>query len=747
MPRNSLASRKIGDVVTKKSSSPASAPTPPDDRQGLYILLISVHGLIRGRSLELGRDADTGGQTLYVADLARALSALPGVARVDLMTRRVVDPLVSPDYAEPVEYLTHNARIIRIDAGPEGYIRKEELWDHLDSFADNALAFLRAEGRVPDVVHSHYADAGYVGTRVANLLGVPLVHTGHSLGRVKRRRLLASGLKRDVIETRYNMARRVEAEELTLAAAELVIASTANEIEEQYGLYDHYQPSQMRVIPPGTDLKRFMPPDGSERKAPIAADVARFLTDPDKPMILAISRPDERKNITTLVRAYGESAELQTMANLVIVAGNRDDIRDLDSGAQAVLEGLLLDIDRWDLYGKVAYPKHHLREEVPVLYRLAASSVGVFVNPALTEPFGLTLIEAAASGLPIVATSDGGPQDIIANCHNGYLIDPLNDTDMAAALLEVLTDKDNWARLAREGLQGVERHYSWQAHAERYLAALDPLLERHAPAAIPQETRRRPKLYHDRAILTDLDQNLLGDPESLTEFVRVVRDNRKCASFGIATGRSLESALKVMRRFGIPMPDVLITSLGTEIHYAPEYEIDQAWMRHIDHLWTPQRVRAILDELPGLQRQPKEDQGRFKVSYFIDPRVAPSVEEITRHLHQNDQTVNVVQSFGQFLDVLPIRASKGFALRYFADHWDIPLEHVLAAGGSGADEDMMRGNTLAVVVANRHHEELSSLAEVDRIYFAKSGYARGILEAIDHYDFYGACKVPMRKAS
>jgi len=711
----------------------------------LNILLISVHGLIRGHDLELGRDADTGGQTLYVVELARALAELPEVARVDLMTRRVVDPQVSNDYNVPIEQIGPKARIVRIDAGPEGYIRKEELWDHLDSFADNALAFLRTDGFSPDIVHSHYADAGYVGTRLANLLGTPLVHTGHSLGRVKRRRLIASGIKRDVIETRYHMSRRVEAEELTLGSASLVIASTGNEIEEQYGLYDHYQPEQMRVVPPGTDLKRFMPPDGQEQRAPIAADLARFLNDPTKPMILALSRPDERKNIATLVQAYGESEELQSLANLIVVAGNRDDIRDLDNGAQTVLSDLLLDIDRYDLYGKVAYPKHHRREEVPEMYRLAAASGGVFVNPALTEPFGLTLIEAAASGLPIVATSDGGPQDIIGNCHNGYLIDPLSSEDMAAALLEVLADKDNWNSLARAGLRGVQRHYAWRAHAESYLAAVKPLLELGRPARTPPP--RRPMLYHDRAMFTDLDQNLLGDPASLAEFVKVVRDHRKCASFGIATGRSLESALKIMRRYGIPMPDVLITSLGSEIHFAPEYAIDQAWSRHVDHLWTPMRVRAILDELPGLKRQPKEEQGRFKISYYIDPQIAPSLEEINRLLHQADQTVNVTLSFGQFLDVLPIRASKGFAVRWFADQWGVPLEQILVAGGSGSDEDMMRGNTLAVVVANRHNDELRALAEVERIYFAQAGYARGILEAIEHYDFYRACRVPLKEAA
>lgn len=706
----------------------------------LYIVMLSVHGLIRGRDLELGRDADTGGQSLYTVELTRALAELPEVAGVDLMTRRVVDPQVASDYADPVEVLGPKARIIRIDAGPEAYIRKEDLWDYLDSFADNALTFFRTEGLSPDVIHSHYADAGYVGTRLANLLGVPLVHTGHSLGRVKRRRLIASGIKRDVIETRYNMARRIEAEELTLGSASLVITSTANEIDAQYGLYDHYQPEQMQVIPPGTDLTRFKPPDGSEQRAPIAADVARFLNNSAKPMILAVSRPDERKNIATLVHAYGESSELQECANLVVVAGNRDDIRDLDNGAQSVLGNLLLDIDRYDLYGKVAYPKHHRQDEVPVMYQLAAASGGVFINPALTEPFGLTLIEAAASGLPIVATSDGGPQDIIGNCQNGCLIDPLSPEDIEMALLIMLKDRHNWEQMAQAGLRGVQRHYSWPAHARNYLAAVKPLLEHRRP--VRQPPLRRPMLYHDRALFTDLDQNLLGDPESLVEFIRVVREQRKCASFGIATGRSMESALKVMRRYGIPMPDVLISSLGTAIHFAPEYAMDLAWIRHIDHLWTPSSVRAILDELPGLKRQPKSEQSRFKISYYIDPQVAPSLEEINRLLHQGDQTVNVTLSFGQFLDVLPIRASKGFAVRWFADQWGVPLEQILVAGGSGSDEDMMRGNTLAVVVANRHNDELRALAKVERIYFAQAGYARGILEAIEYYDFYGTCRVP-----
>ena len=710
----------------------------PDSEDKLYILLISIHGLVRGHDLELGRDADTGGQTKYVVELARALGAHPDVGRVDLMTRRILDSGVSSDYARPREALSEKARIVRIECGEDNYLPKEQLWDSLDNFVDNAHAYLRDNGLMPDIIHSHYADGGYVGVRLSHLLEVPLVHTGHSLGRVKRRRLLATGLKREEIERRYNMTRRIEAEEEVLGTAELVITSTSQEIDQQYGLYNRSQPQRMKVIPPGIELERFFPPDGSEQDAPIRRELARFLLNPDRPLVLALSRPDTRKNIGTLLEAYGESTALQEIANLVIVAGNRDDIREMEEGAQEVLTDILLAIDQHDLYGKVAYPKHHHPDDVPILYRIATATHGAFINPALTEPFGLTLIEAAASGLPIVATEDGGPRDIISNCRNGYLIDPLDKADMAKALLRLLSDANAWRRLANSGVQGVRTYYSWQAHVEEYLAGLHPLLQALQPSVseVPLEKR---SLYHDRAIFSDLDQNLLGDPKSLADFIGVIREYRKCTTFGIATGRRLDSALRAMKQYGIPLPDILITSLGTEIYYAPRLTADQAWVKHIDHLWNPKSVQRILAELPGLKRQPKSEQSYFKISYYIDPREAPGLDEINSLMQQYEQTVNLSISFGQYLDIIPARASKGFALRWVADHWDIPLEHILAAGGSGADEDMMRGNTMAVVVANRHHEELSALSDIERIYFAKQSCAAGILEAIEYYDFLDSC--------
>lgn len=714
--------------------------TPKTEDPKLYILLISIHGLIRGKNLELGRDADTGGQTLYVVDLAKALGERKNVERVDLVTRRIVDPRISEDYARHIEQVTDNVRIVRIDAGPDEYIAKEQLWSHLDSFTDNLVTWVKEQPRMPDIIHSHYADAGYVGVRLANLGGVPLVHTGHSLGRDKRKRLLAKGLSAGEIESTYNMSRRIHAEEELLANAYLVITSTHNEIESQYSLYNYYDPDCMAVIPPGTDLDMFYPPGDSET-FDYKDRLRCFLTNPDKPMVLAISRPDERKNISVLLDAFGESEALRDAANLLIIAGSREDIRDLEDGARSVLTELLLLIDSYDLYGCVAMPKEHGPGEISMVYRAVSAGGGVFINPALTEPFGLTLLEAAASGLPLVATENGGPVDIISNCGNGILVNPLDVSAITSALLDFLQDKDTWAKAAQNGLEGVRRNYTWKAHSQRYLDKIRKLSDQ--PRKQPPEwSQLKVAKYRDRAIFSDLDHTLMHKSDALHDLIDKIKANKKQVSFGIATGRRMDSALAVIKKYGIPSPDVLISSLGTRIHYGSDLTEDSFWENHIDHDWNRDRVRRLLDELPGLKRQSRSEQSKFKISYFYDPAKAPSLEDIIQLLHQQELTANVLISFGQFLDAIPSRASLGQALRYAALRLGIPLEQVLVTGGSGNDEDMIRGNTLGVVTANRKDEELSGLVDLDRIYYSQQDHAAGLLEAIEHYDFFDSCKVP-----
>ncbi|MDB9372515.1 HAD-IIB family hydrolase [Nodularia sphaerocarpa] len=716
---------------------------------GLYILLVSVHGLIRGKNLELGRDADTGGQIKYAVELAQALAENPQVERVDLVTRLVNDPKVSSDYAQPIEILSDKAQIIRVNCGPRRYLRKEVLWPHLDNFADELLKHLRQVGKLPHVIHSHYADAGYVGCRVAGWLGVPLVHTGHSLGRVKQQRLLEHGTKRETIESTYHISTRIEAEETTLASAALVIASTHQEVTQQYGIYDHYQPNRMVVIPPGVTLKEFYPVSENWQEPAIYQDLKRFLNNPEKPMIMALSRPAIRKNVASLVKAYGEDPELRHLANLVLILGNRDDITTMESGPRQVLTEIFQLIDRYDLYGYVAYPKHHRSDEVADLYRLLGKNRGVFINPALTEPFGLTLIEATACGVPIIATSDGGPRDILEACENGMLIDPLDIKQIQDGLRKALTDREQWETWSKNGLERVRDNFSWSSHVERYLEQVQQLSQRRVqsllsplPKAlatdlpdwnIPDQNRLPTA---DRFLVCEIDNTLLGDQEALYKLIERLRNEGHSTGVGIATGRNLNSSLEMLEEWHFPRPDLLIVSAGSEIYYGPQVVPDANWQRHISYHWNAEAVRQAMEELPGVELQPPEAQGKFKLSYFIDETKSLSFKEIMRHLRRRRLHVKGIYSHNMYLDLLPIRASKGDAIRYCALKWGLPIKRFLVAGASGNDESMLSGNTLGVIVGN-YSAELEKLRGYPQIYFAEGNYAWGILEALDSYDFFG----------
>jgi len=706
----------------------------------LYVLMLSVHGLMRGHDLELGHDADTGGQTLYVIELARALGRHPRVEQVDVVTRLVDDSTVSPDYAAPSEALGERARLVRLPCGPRRYLRKESLWNHLDQLVDRTISYLRQQPRLPDVIHSHYADGGYVGVQLSQLLGIPLVHTGHSLGRCKRQRLLDHGRKAQTIDRQFNFGRRIAAEEEVLEHAALVVTSTAQESTEQYGLYDNHQPARMVVIPPGTDTSRFAPPGRAPIPPHVPALVDRFFEQPKRPLILAICRPEMRKNLRRLVAAFGESPELRTRANLAIVAGNRDDIRSMDEAQADVLTDLLLDVDRYDLWGSVALPKQHQSDDIPALYRLAAQRRGVFANPALTEPFGLTLIEAAASGLPVVATRDGGPPDIIAHCENGVLVDPLDSDDIARGLLEVVSDARAWQRYARRGISGVARHYTWDAHVEKYLKAVDRVVHRSRKQVRRERVDQRPAAslmpYVRRMLVSDIDNTLLGDHAGLDALIPVLREPSRGFGFGVATGRHLPSALAVLQESRVPRPDVLITAVGSEIHYGPDILPDIGWRRHIQHLWRRDALATLFTGLPGLTLQSDDQQSEFKLSFIYDPDTTPGLHELKALLRQAGLHANLIQSHDAFLDVLPIRASKGQAIRYLAYKWGLPLRAFLVAGDSGNDLEMLLGDTQAVVVSN-HSAELEKLRGLEQVYFAEAPSASGILEGMTHYGFTG----------
>ncbi|ABM73109.1 Sucrose phosphate synthase [Prochlorococcus marinus str. MIT 9515] len=439
---------------------------------GLKFLYLHLHGLIRSSSLELGRDSDTGGQTQYVLELVKGLANTSQVEQVDLVTRLINDNKVDKSYSKEKEFIEPGAQILRFQFGPNKYLRKELLWPYLDELTHNLINYYKKLDNKPNFIHAHYADAGYVGIRLSQVLKVPLIFTGHSLGREKKRKLIEAGLKINQIEKLYFISKRINAEEEALKYADIVVTSTKQESIYQYSQYNSFSFDKSKVIAPGVNHKKFHHINSTTEIAEIDNMMLPFLKDLRKPPFLAISRAVRRKNIPALVEAYGRSEKLKRKTNLILVLGCRDNTSKLDSQQKDVFQKIFEMIDKYNLYGKVAYPKKHSPANIPALYRWAASRGGIFVNPALTEPFGLTLLEASSCGLPIIATDDGGPKEIHSKCDNGLLVDVSDINKLKLALEQGITNSSQWKLWSRNGIEGVHRHFSWNTHVRKYLSVL-----------------------------------------------------------------------------------------------------------------------------------------------------------------------------------------------------------------------------------------------------------------------------------
>jgi sucrose-phosphate synthase len=564
-------------------------------------------------------------------------------------------------------------------------------------------------------------------------------------------RLLKDGMKKTDIIKRYKIGHRIQMEEEILKKADLIVTSTNQEIVDQYGQYENKDIPRFKVIPPGLDIDKFYPfyrdmlPESEKdeeamyAQASVLEELNRFFMHPDRPVVLSLCRPDKRKNIAGIIKAYGEDLELQSMANLAVFAGIRKDISEMEDNERDVLTELLLLMDKYDLYGKIAIPKRHDFEyEVPELYRIAAEKRGVFVNSALTEPFGITLIESAACGLPIVAPNDGGPLDIVDNCQCGLLVDTTDTAAMAQAIKQIITDSDRWKQFSKAGIMNVRKFYTWKSHADTFISEVEKVTAGFGAAqemvAVPSDAIGKRLAKLNFFIVTDIDNTLIGkDNGRLEELLVLMEEQRECIGFGVATGRTIESATAHLKKYGVPSPDIIISSVGSEIYYGKNLHYGKGWDTHISAKWNRRKIKKLLQDFSFLTYQEEDTQRRYKVSYNMKPG-KDRLAMIHDRLLRNKCRYNLIYSHNKYLDILPYRASKGKAIRYLSYKWEIPLRNFLVCGDSGNDEEMLRGEPRAVVVGN-YSSELQALKGQRNVYFAKQKYASGILEAIKHYKF------------
>ncbi len=484
------------------------------------LAILSPHGFF-GQANVLGLP-DTGGQVVYILDQVRALEkemrrrlneqGLDIEPQIIVITRLIPEArgTTCDQRIEPIMG-TQNARILRVpfrEAGGEvvpHWISRFEIWPYLERFADDAQRELLAElsGR-PDLIVGNYSDGNLVATLMAQRLHVTQCNIAHALEKTK---YLYSDLYWKDNEPEYHFSAQFTADLIAMNAADFIITSTYQEIAgdrssvgqyESYGSYtmpglyrvvngiDIFDP-KFNIVSPGADPEVYFPysetdhrlaalhPEIEELVYGAPCDAARGqLAGRDKPLLFSMARLDHIKNITGLVEWFANSPRLRKAANLVVIAGHVDVTRSDDREEQEQIRRMHELMDEHGLDGEVRWLGMHLDKRLAgELYRYIADRRGAFVQPALFEAFGLTVIEAMSSGLPTFATRYGGPLEIIEDGVSGFHIDPNHGEEaaerMAGFFERAAREPAYWEQISRGALERVQARYTWKLYAERMM--------------------------------------------------------------------------------------------------------------------------------------------------------------------------------------------------------------------------------------------------------------------------------------
>jgi sucrose-phosphate synthase len=395
------------------------------------------------------------------------------------------------------------------------------------------------------------------------------------------------------------------------------------------------------------------------------------------------------------------------------------------------LEEVFYLIDRHDLYGSVAYPKTNPPEMAAALFHYAHDTGGALLAFSRHENFGLTLVEAAAAGLPVASSGAGGMSDILDICNHGIIVDPEDPKSSARQIRELLLDRGQWQKMSENGRAASRANLTWRSHIDRYIPAVQEIVS-HSTSPAVLRTRPKPLGTASHLLVCDIDDTLTGNRQTIQQFNDVVKA-RDDLLFGIATGRNLNDAMETLKSWSVVDPQFLITSVGTEIHtnFGRLHENDR-WRRHIQFRWQPERIRDLMRSQAYLHPQEDAAQTANKISYYSENADQKTAAAIKSVLRKNLLQARVVVSKKYCIDILPVRASKGHALRFLATQWKFDLASIYAAGDSGNDLDMLRGMVKGIVVGN-HSDELEALREEPTTYFSVWPSAAGILDGLRHH--------------
>ena len=401
--------------------------------------------------LEQAGIGDAGGMNIYVAESAARIAA-QGV-EVDIFTRR--DHLDLPAIVE----LSPGVNVHHLDAGHDLHLTKEQVPAHFPELTAELTKALSGK-RSYDLIHSHYWLSGKVAMPVAKELKLPLVHTMHTVARVKNLNLAEGEVPEPMI--------RVQGETQIVAAADALTANTDAEAASLVSLYGAC-PDIVRVVTPGVDLYNFTPGAGrAAARRVIGIDV-------NAQVITFVGRIQAHKGPELLIRATAEilshSPQLSAKLQVYIVGGA--------SGGNSNEVERLKELVSWlNISDVISFSPPVPRAELANWYRAA----DLICVPSYSESFGLVALEAQACGTPVVATAIGGLRTAVADGISGVLVDGHDPRAWSSVLARLLQEPQRRVLLSIGALEHAS-HFGWDGTARGTLDVYDQVISEAAHAA------------------------------------------------------------------------------------------------------------------------------------------------------------------------------------------------------------------------------------------------------------------------
>ncbi|KAJ0966792.1 hypothetical protein J5N97_023709 [Dioscorea zingiberensis] len=474
------------------------------------IVIFSPHGYF-GQADVLGLP-DTGGQVVYILDQVKAFEeelllrikqqGLNIKPQILVLTRLIPEAQGTKCNQEREPILnTNHSFILRVPfKTTEDRVLKQ--WRYAKDAAAKIIDHM--EG-IPDLIIGNYTDGNLVASLMASKLGVTQATIAHALEKTKYE---DSDIKWKELDPKYHFSCQFTADILAMNTTDFIITSTYQEIagsKDRVGQYEsHYAFSlpglcrfvtginvfnpKFNIASPGADQSIYFPYTQTQKRLtsfhPEIEELLYskedndqhlgYLADRNKPIIFSMARLDTVKNITGLVEWYGKNQRLRELVNLVVVAGFFDPSKSKDREEISEIKKMHSLIGKYQMKGQIRWIAAQTdRVRNGELYRCIADSKGAFVQPALYEAFGLTVIEAMNCGLPTFATNQGGPAEIIVDGVSGFHINPNNGDESSNKIVDFfekcMADSSYWNKMSTAALQRIYECYTWKIYANKVL--------------------------------------------------------------------------------------------------------------------------------------------------------------------------------------------------------------------------------------------------------------------------------------